>query len=57
MMRYFLNSEISQPDSKILQSQIIGYAAHLQLIFEFFESIQNNSQLDKKSFEKNFDLK
>ncbi|WP_298288750.1 hypothetical protein [uncultured Lutibacter sp.] len=57
MMRYFLKSQINQPDSEVMLTQIKGYASHLELIYEFLESIRENKPFQYKKFEKDFIIK
>lgn len=56
MMRYFLGTEINQPDSEILRSQIEGYNLHLKMIYAFFETIQKKQVLKRNEFDQYFNF-
>lgn len=54
MLRYFLSEEIKQADSEVLLEQIKAYAAHINVIEDFFEHIQQGKEFNKTKFEELF---
>ncbi|MDF0705682.1 hypothetical protein [Flagellimonas okinawensis] len=51
MSRYFSPKEVENPDSEVLLSQIKGYSEHLNLMFDFLETIRTNTELNMENYD------